>query len=123
VVVDGFSGKVLYGKAPGSVGYRAGVLVGGMALGAVVTVDLPVLILAASSSSDEESPLMIAGMIMLAGLGILYGAYRAFRYGEHYEYHRYGKPKGSVVPGSDLPKLSGKLKQVEMLARSLEKFT
>ena len=29
VVVDGFSGEVLYGKAPGSVFYRAAVLVGG----------------------------------------------------------------------------------------------
>ena len=33
VVVDGVSGDVLYGKAPGNVFYRAAMLVGGMASG------------------------------------------------------------------------------------------
>jgi hypothetical protein len=119
VVVDGFNGQVLYGKAPGSVGYRAGALVGGMALGAVMTVDVPVLVL---MISDEDAPLMIAGAALLGGLGILYAAYRIFRFGEHYEYHRFGRPKGSTLPGmpSQLP---GSLKDVEKLARSLEKFS
>ena len=40
VVVDGYSGLVLYGKAPGNTLYRAAVLVGGMALGAFMMVDL-----------------------------------------------------------------------------------
>jgi DNA-directed RNA polymerase subunit RPC12/RpoP len=122
VVVDGFNGDVLYGKAPGSVSYRAGVLVGGMAVGAVVTVDVPVLLLL-TTSSDEDGPLVIALAALLAGLGILYGAYRTFRHGEHYEYHRYGKPKGStLLPG--LPDgLPGNVKDFEMIARNLGKLT
>src|SRR5690606_41752721 len=36
VVVDGYSGKVLYGKAPGNTIYRAAVLVASMAVGALL---------------------------------------------------------------------------------------
>ena len=39
VVVDGYSGRVLYGKAPGNIYYRALMLVGGTGLGAFVLVD------------------------------------------------------------------------------------
>ena len=40
VVVDGYSGETLYGKAPGNLYFRAGVLVGGMALGSFLSIDL-----------------------------------------------------------------------------------
>ena len=40
VVVDGYTGKVLYGKAPGSTIYRALVLVGGMIVGAFLSIDV-----------------------------------------------------------------------------------
>ena len=93
VVVDGVTGQVLYGKAPGSVGYRAGVLIGGMAAGAVMTVDVPVVALAATAGTDEDFPIVIALGAFVLGLGIMFGAYRTFRYGEHYEYHRFGKSK------------------------------
>lgn len=93
IVVDGYNGQVLYGKAPGSVGYRAAVLVGGMAAGAVLAIDVPAAALAATAGTDEDFPLVIALGAFAIGIGLMFGAYRTFRYGEHYEYHRFGKPK------------------------------
>ncbi|MBN1373408.1 MAG: hypothetical protein JW987_15835 [Anaerolineaceae bacterium] len=85
VVVDGFSGEVLYGKAPGNVLYRALTLVGGMALGAFLAVDVSTLIL---SAAEDETAAFALGSLAV-GLGIMYAAFRKFRYGEHHEYHRY----------------------------------
>jgi hypothetical protein len=96
VVLDGYSGDVLYGKAPGSTLYRAAVLVGGMALGAFLAVDGSALAwyIAASSRGDDAEGLFVGGLVALAvGFGIMVAAYRAFRYGEHYEF-RSGKKIG-----------------------------
>lgn len=94
VVVDGFSGKVLYGKAPGNVLYRAAVLVGGMALGAFLTLDVPTFLLqlldSSSSSKNSEGVLGLALGAFVFGIALLFLSYRAFRYGEHYQY---GGPK------------------------------
>ena len=90
VVVDGFSGEVLYGKAPGNVLYRALTLVGGMALGAFLAVDVSTLILSAA----EDETLAFALGSLAVGLGIMYAAFRKFRYGEHHEYHRYKESQG-----------------------------
>jgi len=93
VVVDGFSGEVLYGKAPGSTLYRAAMLVGGMALGALVGVDGGALAfyLASQSKGDSGSGLFFAGIAALViGFGLMAGAYRAFRFGEQYEYRKGG---------------------------------
>jgi hypothetical protein len=84
VVVDGSTGKVLYGKAPGNTLYRAAVLVAGMALGAVLVIDIPALILSQASDSDGATGIAVA--LFVVGLGIMGAAYRAFRYGEQYEY-------------------------------------
>lgn len=87
VVVDGFSGKVLYGKAPGNVLYRAAMLVGGMALGAFLAVDVPMFFMMSSSNSssnDNSFGLILA--VFVIGLGLMAFAYHSFRYGEHYEY-------------------------------------
>ena len=90
VVVDGFSGKVLYGKAPGNVIYRAAVLVGGMALGAFLTLDVPTFLFQLlNSSSNARSGEGILGLALGAfviGLGMIAFSYRAFRYGEYYEF-------------------------------------
>jgi DNA-directed RNA polymerase subunit RPC12/RpoP len=89
VVVDGFSGKVLYGKAPGSTIYRAAVLVGGMILGALLAVDVSALLMtwAANSSGDDPEGLVCGSLVVVGlGFGAMAAAYRKYRYGEHYEY-------------------------------------
>jgi hypothetical protein len=121
VVVDGVNGQVLYGKAPGSVAYRAAVLVGGMAAGAVITLDVPALILSGSNSShSNDNPFIFALLVFVVGIGILIAAYRTFRYAEQYEYHRFGKTKGG---GGLLPvNLPGNLREVGDVISALEKF-
>ena len=123
VVVDGVNGQVLYGKAPGSVVYRAAVLVGGMAAGAVTAIDLPALILQSSSNSDDN-PLAFALIVFVVGLGILLASYRTYRYAEHYEYHRFGKARDlqSLLPVDLMSKGSISLGDVGEVMRALEKF-
>lgn len=89
VVVDGYTGQVLYGKAPGSTTYRAAILVGGMALGALVTVDVSALAfyLGLTSNGDDVLGFIAGGLVIIGvGIGIMRAAYRKFRYGEQYEY-------------------------------------
>ncbi len=93
VVVDGFSGEVLYGKAPGNILYRAAALVGGMGVGAFTAIDIPYLLLQFSSDS-EDSPFGFALAAFAIGLGIMYWGWRTFRHAEHYEFRRYGAPTG-----------------------------
>ena len=94
VVVDAFSGDVLYGKAPGSTFYRAAVLILGMLIGAFMAVDCSSVAwyMAFNSSSDDSNGLFALGALaVIAGLGVMFAAYRNFRYGEHYEYRQDGK--------------------------------
>ena len=96
VVVDGFNGKVLYGKAPGSNLYRAGVLVGGMAAGAFVAVDVAALAAYIGISLENDGTLVFLGgalAAVAAGFGIMAAAYRKFRYGEIFEYRGHQKKK------------------------------
>lgn len=121
VVVDGFDGEILYGKAPGSVGYRAGVLVGGMAAGAVLTVDVPVLIL--SSRVDDDGIFVILIGSFVAGIGLMIAAYRTFRHSEHYEFHRYKALSLKLAgEGMTLGSLNLSMKNVEDVVRNLEKL-
>lgn len=125
IVVDGFDGQVLYGKAPGSVGYRAAVLVGGMAAGSLVAIDLPALLLSSTSSSSDDNPFVFALLLFVAGIAILFASYRTFRYAEHYEYHRYGKPKaGGVLGGAlaplNLPGSLGDVSEIAQVVRRLQ---
>jgi hypothetical protein len=99
VVVDGYSGKVLYGKAPGNTLYRAAVLVLGMAVGAFLAIDAPAFLLGASEG-DSGGLVMFALALFAAGLGIMFAAYRAFRHGEQYEY-RSSAPQ--AIPGIGNP--------------------
>ena len=100
VVVDGFDGAVLYGKAPGNVLYRAAMLVGGMALGAVLAIDVPAAIIAAAEDGDI---LAVALASFAAGAGLMIAGWRKFRYGEHYEFHRYKEKAKSIFnTGMDL---------------------
>lgn len=97
VVLDGYSGKILYGKAPGSVVYRAAVLVGGIALGALVAVDGAALAfrLALEADGDGTWAFFVGGFgLMAVGFGLMRKAYRSFRYGEQYELrHKRRLPK------------------------------
>ena len=118
VVVDGNSGKVLYGKAPGNTFYRAGVLVGGMAAGSFIAVDVPALVLSASSGNSHDSPLGFALIAFVFGLGIMYAAFRAFRFGEEYEYRSGPRPAVPFISGDT----GNALKQVGNVISILEKF-
>ena len=61
-----------------------------VAFGAFLAITIPAFILGAS---DEGDSLFFALGLFVAGLGIMYASYRAFRYGEQYEY-RHGARKG-----------------------------
>lgn len=108
VVVDGFDGKVLYGKAPGNLLMRALALVAGMAVGAFLAIDVPSFMLYTSDGSDDLMA-VVAGAFV-GGIALMVGGYSRFRYGEHYEFNRYkGKDTGpeirlAGVDLSDLPK-------------------
>lgn len=92
VVVDGYNGQVLYGKAPGNTLYRALVLVGGMLLGAILAVDVSATAFyLAIQAEDGGDGLFVFGLAAIAaGAMVMYSAYRAFRYGEQFEYRRHG---------------------------------
>jgi hypothetical protein len=118
VVVDGYSGNVLYGKAPGNTMYRAARLVAGMAAGAFIAIDLAatLLYLGVSSGDDDATGILVAALALFAGgMALMYTSYRAFRYGEQYEYRQAGKKglKLSEIPG--LSELSGitEVKEIE----------
>jgi hypothetical protein len=113
VVVDGYSGQVLYGKAPGNTLYRAAILVGGMAIGALLAIDGPALVwsLAAQTKGDSASGLFVAGLAVLVfGFGLMFAAYRTFRYGEQYEY-RFG-PKKSPLSFGMTKDLASQIKEI-----------
>lgn len=118
MVVDGFNGDILYGKAPGNVLYRAAILVGGMALGSVVAIDLAAFLITSSNDSDSSGTGALASFV--GGLVILYSSYRKFRYGEHYEYHRYRREGEGIFSG--LP-LQGALRRVSKVIDTLERST
>jgi hypothetical protein len=89
VVVDAYTGEVLYGKAPGNTLYRAAVLVLSMAVGAFLAIDIPALVIGAlGDSSDGSGAFMFALGSFVVGLGAMFAGYRSFRHGEQYEYRR-----------------------------------
>ncbi len=96
VVVDGYTGKVLYGKAPGNTVYRAAMLVGGAALGAFLFVDAAAIAFYIGFLADgDDTAGFLVGGVFLMGLGIaaMRAAYKKFRYGEHYEFYAHQKSK------------------------------
>lgn len=120
VVVDGFGGEILYGKAPGSTIYRAAVLVGGMAVGALIAIDVSSLVFyLAAGSSDDDSGLFFAGLALIGiGIGIMIKAYRKFRFGEVYEFRRHVKQaRGSQSDLTSGLSISDGIKQIIELAR------
>jgi hypothetical protein len=85
VVVDGVTGEILYGKAPGNIFYRAAMLVGGMAAGTFLLVNGTIVaggLLAESSDSDGCGFILVP---LAMGIGLIVAGYRRFRYGEEVE--------------------------------------
>lgn len=85
VVVDGVNGKVLYGKAPGNILYRAAALVLGLALGNLILVDGTTLAGVLISGSDDGDGGWLVLVPIAVGIGLIVSGYRAFRYGEEVE--------------------------------------
>lgn len=86
VIVDGRRKRVLYGRAPGNIWYRALALVTTMALGSFVLVNGTALALtilfALADASDDMDFLLLLPLIPLAfGLGLIIAGYRKFRFG------------------------------------------
>ena len=120
VVVDGYSGQVLYGKAPGSTFYRAAVLVGGMLLGAFLAVDIAAaaFALGAETGGDGSEFFFFFGIAMIAaGIAVMTSAYRAFRHGEQFEYRRHGR--GAAGGSFDIKEI---LTQVEGAGKWIDRF-
>jgi hypothetical protein len=87
VVVDGVNNKILYGKAPGNILYRAGALVLGMAVGNLLLVHgtaFAAQILYHASDSDNDAFAILLIPPVLGILAMIQG-YRSFRYGEEVE--------------------------------------
>jgi len=87
VVVDGVNNKILYGKAPGNILYRAGALVLGMAVGNLLLVHgtafaFRVMAFASDSNNDGWAILFIPPIL---GILAIAQGYRSFRYGEEVE--------------------------------------
>ncbi len=104
VVVDGVEGKVLYGKAPGNIFYRAAMLVLGMAVGNLFLVNgcalMFLLVGSSSSSSDSDNALGAIIIPVIIGAIIMFAGYRAFRYGEEVEKLDSKNRKAEGVAGS-----------------------
>ena len=96
VAIDGLTGQVLYGKAPGNTWYRAAMMVLGMAAGAFLMVDVCSLITYfsfASGDDDALGGLVFAFIVAAAGFGLITAGWRRFRYGEVYEFRAGEKKK------------------------------
>ncbi|RIK14511.1 MAG: hypothetical protein DCC51_15760 [Anaerolineae bacterium] len=116
VVVDAIHGKVMYGKAPGSVLFRAAALVAGLAIGNLILINGTILTGLAMSDSDDGIGAVIVPIIIGAVL-ILYG-YRQFRYGEEVE----DKPKEfqKAATGSNKGMFGGMLSSLDELPKIME---
>lgn len=86
IVLDGTSGKVLYGKAPGNIWFRAAALIGGFALGALLLVDGTALAGRLVWNSDDSDSFLIVLVPIALGGALMLAAYRRFRFGELLEH-------------------------------------
>lgn len=85
VVVDGVEGKVLYGKAPGNIFYRAAMLVGGVAAGTFIMVNGTIIAGLIVSNSDDSDGFAILLLPIVLGIALVVAGYRRFRFGEEVE--------------------------------------
>jgi len=113
VVVDGFTGKVLFGKAPGNTLYRAARLVFGMAAGAFLALDIPALIIGSSGNNSGSGTCAFAFGSLALGVGLMFAGYRAFRHGEQFEFR--------LGSSSKLPAVENPLEMVTSV-KEIEKW-
>jgi hypothetical protein len=99
VVVDGVSGRVLYGKAPGNVLFRAAALIAGMAVGNLILVNGTVLAILLMSDDDE---LALLAVPFIVGAGLALAGYRAFRYGGQVEKTQKGPKRAAPAAVEDV---------------------
>ncbi len=97
VVVDGVNGRILYGKAPGNIFYRAAALVGGLAVGNFVLVNGTLLAGTIVSNSDDGDGALLILVPIALGIGLIAAGYRAFRYGEEVEEIQKGARKATLA--------------------------
>ncbi len=100
VVVDGTSGQVLYGKAPGNIFYRALMLVAGMAVGNFILVNGTIIVGLTVAGSDDSDALWLPLVALAAGLGIVIAGYLRFRHGEEVESLQKSARKAALADGS-----------------------
>ena len=97
VVVDGYSGNVLYGKAPSNHFQRAAFLVAGMALGAFLIVEVGGLLGIIALHQTKGGilwPLFAVGMVwVVISVELIRRFYLRFRYGKVYEYRALGEQR------------------------------
>jgi len=127
VTIDGYSGKILYGKAPGNTIYRAGRLVVGMAVGAFLAIDATSGVLYVTGDDTGSGTLALVLGLFISGVALMYTSYRSFRYGEQYEYRLGGKKASSLpnIPGfgkslSGVPGMEGALDNIDV--KEIEKW-
>lgn len=101
VVVDGVNGRILYGKAPGNIFYRAAALVGGLAAGNFILVNGTLLAGTLIGNSDDDGSFLFILMPIALGIGLIAAGYRAFRYGEEVEEIQKGARKAALAGESD----------------------
>ena len=122
VVVDGVNGRILYGKAPGNIFYRAAALVGGLAAGNFILVNGTLLAGTLIGNSDEDGSFLFILMPIALGIGLIVAGYRAFRYGEEVEEIQKGARKAAMANDSGgeglLSAFTGGSSDMEELMRS-----
>jgi hypothetical protein len=100
VVVDGTSGKVLYGKAPGNIFYRAIMLIAGMALGNFILVNGIFVVVAINSGSNDSDGYWLLLLPLLIGSALIAAGYTRFRHGEEVEMLQDSAKKAALTDGS-----------------------
>jgi hypothetical protein len=119
VMVDGVRGRVLYGKAPGNILYRAAALVAGMALGNFLLVNGTLLAARVLSGNGDDEGLALILLPLGVGISLIVAGYRAFRYGEEVEEIQKGAKKAALTQ-SPSGRLETGLRIIEELSELVE---
>jgi len=122
VVVDGVSGQVLYGKAPGNLLYRAASMVAGMAAGTFIMVNGTILAARLLLENVDDEGVLLILLPAAIGIGLITAGYRAFRYGEEVEHTQSSARKATRITKKRglIPDLENGLNIFEELSELLD---